>query len=158
MSRSVFISRLITAILMLVIGIIVRVDTSNLPFGSLKRIQSGFFPTVFGNLMIVLSLLMLITLIMQYVKKQVNKPEEDENPTHSLKGFALFLGIMIGFLVINYLVGFVIAVFFALIASGYALGLKGWRLLALGVITTVLIWLVFDVWLMLYLPTGLIFS
>lgn len=157
MSRSVFIARTITAIFMLVIGVIVRIDTADLAFGSLRRIQSGFFPTVFGNLLIVLSLFMLITLIWAYIKGNVNEPDT-ENHKHSLKGFAIFLVIMAAFVVVNYFVGFIIAIFVALLASGFSLGLKGWRLILLGVITTVLIWLVFDVWLTLYLPTGILFS
>lgn len=157
MSRSVFISRILTALLMLGAGIITRIETAGLPFGTLKRIGSGFFPTLFGNLMIILSIIMLVSLFVAYRRGQVNQVETEDNIT-SMKGFGVFLAILAGFITINHFAGFIIASLVAIFAAGYALGLKGWRLGVLTAATTLVIWLVFDLWLMLSLPSGVWFS
>lgn len=157
MSRSVFLARILTAFLMLGAGIVTRIQTAGLPFGTLKRIGSGFFPTLFGNLMIILSLCMLVSLFVAYRRGQVN-PVETEDIITSLKGFGVFLAILIGFILVNHFAGFIIASLLAVFAAGYALGLKGWRLWVLTAATTLVIWLVFDLWLMLSLPSGVWFS
>lgn len=157
MSRSVFISRIITGVLLLVAGIIARVESTNLAFGSLKRIGPGFFPIAFGNLLIALSIMLLISLWIQHRRGQVDQDDAEDVKT-SVKGFLVFLSIMIGFYIINHFAGFIIATFIAMLASGFALELKGWRLGLLAAITTLVIWLVFDLWLMLSLPSGIWFS
>lgn len=160
MSRSVFISRIITGVLFLAAGIVTRVESTNLAFGSLKRIGPGFFPIIFGNLLIALSVILLASLWLQYRRGQVIREDAEAvaEVKTSVKGFLVFLGIMIGFLIINHFAGFIIATLFAILASGYALALKGWRLALLAVATTLVIWLVFDLWLMLSLPSGIWFS
>ena len=157
MSRSIYVARIVTGLLFLILGIIVRINTADLPFGSLKRIQSGFFPTVFGNLMIFLSVVMLISLVAQY-RRGAAYEKEEEDIKQSLIGFGKFFVIILGFIVINYFAGFNVATFIALLASGYVLDLKGWRLALLAAVTTFIIWIVFDIWLMLSLPTGIWFS
>lgn len=157
MSRSVFISRIITGVLLLVAGIIARVESTNLAFGSLKRIGPGFFPILFGNLLIALSIMLLISLWIQHRRGQVDQDDAEDVKT-SVKGFLVFLAIMVGFYIINHFAGFIIATFIAMLASGFALELKGWRLGLLAAITTLVIWLVFDLWLMLSLPSGIWFS
>jgi uncharacterized membrane protein YwaF len=66
-----------------------------------------------------------------------------------------FIGISALFLAVSYTLGFVIAMFVALAASGFVLGLRGWWLAVLAIVTTAAICLIFDVWLGVSLPPGI---
>ncbi|GAA3413646.1 tripartite tricarboxylate transporter TctB family protein [Paenibacillus hodogayensis] len=155
MSRTVHIARLLTALLFLAIGLITLWHSHELPFGSLRQLKPGFFPNVFGGLLTGLSVLMLIGLVRNrpHHTDGVGAQEADE-PVH-WKGLLSFIGIFVLFLAITYALGFVIAMFVALAASGFVLGLRGWRLAVLAIATTAAIWLIFDLWLGVSLPPGI---
>ncbi len=158
MNQTVFRARLITALLFLFLGLITLWQSANLTFGSLSHIRTGFFPIVFGSLLTGLSVVFLTTLIWLRYKGKVSQEKADGEDGVHLSGFLAFVGIFLVFLLLTKFVGFVIASFAAVLASSYLLGLKGWRLLALSVLTTLFIWLLFDIWLKISLPVGIWFE
>ncbi|PYI50859.1 tripartite tricarboxylate transporter TctB family protein [Paenibacillus flagellatus] len=155
MTKTVRRARLLTALLFLASGLITIGQSYELPFGSLRQLKPGFFPIVFGGLLTGLSVLMLIGLLgsRPHHTGPAEEREADE-PVH-WRGLLSFSGIFALFLAVSYMLGFVIAMFAALAASGFVLGLRGWRLAVLAVATTSAIWLIFDVWLGVTLPPGI---
>jgi hypothetical protein len=156
MSRYVFRARVITALLLLAAGFIALWGSRDLPFGTLNRIQAGFFPTVFGCLLSGLSLVFLASVLWNRKRGSASADgsQEEDEPVN-LRGALLFIGIFVLFVLVTIVFGFLAASVLALAAAGYVLGLKGWRLIVLSVGTTAVVWLLFDLWLGLSLPTGI---
>lgn len=157
-NQTVYRARIITALLFMVLGCITLWQSQGLPFGSLSLMKSGFFPRIFGSLMTGLSIVMLVHLVLARRKAQSGTQAEsdadaDEEPVN-FRGLLAFVGIFALFLLLTYGIGFIAASFAAVAASGYLLGLKGWRLAVLSVTATASIWLLFDVWLGISLPPG----
>lgn len=156
MSRITFRVRLITALFFAIIGVLALWGSRDLDFGTLAKIGSGFFPTVFGWLTIVLSLAFLITNYRTFkLTKDIHKNEEEE-PIH-LKGASIFVGIFILFVLCTYAFGFIIASFISVGLAGFALNLRKIPLISLAICTTFAIWLIFDLWLGVTLPTSIWF-
>lgn len=155
MSQTVFRARVFTALLLFVLGIVTLWQSGDLPFGTLNRIQAGFFPISFGSIMSVLSLAMLWSLYWNKKKGAVTEEasDEEEEPVH-LRGAFTIIGIFVLFVLVTYAFGFLAASVVAMAAAGYVLGLKNWRLAALSAGTTAAVWLIFDVWLGISLPHG----
>jgi hypothetical protein len=156
MSPTVFLARLITALLLLVSGFVVLWESYDLPFGTLNRIQAGFFPNLFGGLMSALSLVLLWQLYRSKKKGFVTKnaSDEEEEPVN-LRGAFIFTGILVLFVLVTYGFGFLAASVVSIAAAGYALGLKNWRLAVLAIGTAAVVWLIFDIWLGVSLPRGM---
>ena len=160
MSHTIFRARIITALLLFVAGLVVLWEASDLPLGTLNRIRAGFFPTVFGVLMVILSVLMIVR--ESWSRKKSVDPkndaavdtDSDEGPVN-LKGAAIISGIFVLYVLMIDLLGFLAASFVGTVALGYVLGLKNWRLIVLSVGTVLTIWLIFDIWLDLSLPRGM---
>lgn len=155
MSRTVFRARISTALLFMVIGLVAIWQSLDLKFGSLKMIGPGFFPVVFGSLLTGLSILMLagVLLARRRSSESAETAEEDE-PTR-LRGTLAFVGVFVLFLVVSYLIGFMAGIFVSTAAAALLLGMKGWRLATLTILTTVAVWLIFDLWLGISLPPGI---
>jgi hypothetical protein len=159
MSHTVHRARLITALLFLALGLITLWQSYGLPFGSLRLLKPGFFPTVFGGLLIALSVLMLAGLYKDRPKERAaageEKSEENEDEPVHWRGLLSFIGIFALFLAVSYALGFVVAMLVAMAGAGFVLGLRGWRLAVLAIATTAAIWLIFDLWLGVSLPPGI---
>jgi len=155
MSQTVFRARVITALVLLVLGIVVLWQCRDLPFGTLNRMQAGFFPILFGCLMSGLSLAMLCNLYRSRKNGAVTDDgsHEDEEPVH-LRGALAFVAIFVLFVLVTNAFGFLAASVVAMAAAGYVMGLRNWRLAVLSVGTAAVIWIIFDVWLGLSLPHG----
>lgn len=155
MNQTVYRARIITALLFLFLGLLALWQSANLKFGSLSHIRAGFFPIVFGSLLVGLSLLLLISLIRARIKGNVMQAKAEGEDAVHLSGFFAFVGIFALFIIVSYFAGFIPATFVAMMISSYLLGLKGWRNFVLAFITTGFIWLVFDIWLKISLPVGI---
>jgi len=155
MTKTVHRARLLTALLFLALGLITLWQSYELPFGSLRQLKPGFFPNVFGGLLTGLSVLMLIGLWRDRPRNTEAAGEREQDEPVHWRGLLSFIGIFALFLAVSYAFGFVIAMFVALAASGFVLGLRGWRLAVLAIATTAAIWLIFDLWLGVSLPPGI---
>lgn len=155
MSKTVHRARLLTALLFLALGLITIWQSYDMPIGSLRQLKPGFFPNVFGGLLTGLSVLMLIGLLRSRPQNTDAVGEQGADEPVHWRGLLSFIGIFALFLAVSYTLGFVIAMFVALAASGFVLGLRGWRLAVLAISTTAAIWLIFDLWLGVSLPPGI---
>jgi len=156
MSKITLRARLITALLFAILGILALVGSNQLNFGTLNKIGPGFFPTIFGWLTIILSIALALFSYRSFKLGKETEKEDEEEPIH-LKGAFTFIGIFIVFVICTYAFGFIIASFLSVGLAGYVLNLRKLPLLALAVFTTLAIWLLFDLWLGITLPTSIWF-
>lgn len=156
MSKITFRARLITALLFAILGILALIGSNNLAFGSLQKIGPGFFPTIFGWLTIILSIALSIFSYRSF-KLGIEEHEKDEVEPLHLNGAFTFIGIFVLFVLCTYAFGFIIASFLSVGLAGYVLNLRKFPLLSLAVLTTFAIWLIFDLWLGVTLPTSIWF-
>lgn len=147
-------ARLTFAILTLVLGILAIIGAGSLPFGTISRIQPGFFPMIFGILVVFFSVLMIVQVLAQ-IKKETGPHSEQEESELNLRGMGMMSVVFIVYVLLSYTVGYVLATAFALAGSSYLLGLRGWKLVALILIATSVTWFFFETLLGIRLPSGM---
>lgn len=148
-------SRLLFSVLTLGLGIITIVESRSLPFGSITKIESGFFPIVFGVIIIVLSLIMIFTASFSlYKNTKTNTENADTTSGINFRGLFIMIAIFILFAILSYGIGYLFASAVALALAGYFYGLRKWRLLSLVVFTSPTTWFIFERLLEVSLPSG----
>lgn len=79
MKTTVSKARLISASLFLLVGILTLWQSWSLPFGTIRAIKAGFFPQVFGALLVILSSAMLIQLFVTRNKNDSAESSADQS-------------------------------------------------------------------------------
>lgn len=147
-----FHAELIFRYIVLVLGFLIVIFSIKYGFGNLRHPGSGLYTFFVGILIMIFS---LIHIILPGKKTEGSEPLFNNNL--ELKKF-LCMGIVFIFWIIGmpYL-GYAIITFIATFFFSKISGLEGWlKPLALSAITSVFIYLLFDYWLYIDLPKGII--
>ncbi|WP_020619380.1 tripartite tricarboxylate transporter TctB family protein [Paenibacillus daejeonensis] len=155
MSIVAFRARIITASLALVLSIMTLWQTWDLPMGTMRAVKTGFFPKVFGVLLLVLSIGMLYQLYLARHDRRQAAEGADSEESVNLRGLVGFSALFVIFVVLCYTAGFLIAAVVSVLGGGFLLGLRKWKLFLLAGGTALMSWLLFDQWLGISLPSGM---
>ncbi|MFS0724148.1 tripartite tricarboxylate transporter TctB family protein [Paenibacillus sp. 1P07SE] len=155
MSIVAFRARVITASLALVLSILTLWQTWELPMGTMRAVKTGFFPKVFGVLLLALSIGMLFQLYLARHDKRQAAEGADSEESVNLRGLVGFSTLFVLFVILSYTAGFVAAAFVSVFGGGFLLGLRGWKLFLLAGATGLISWFLFDQWLGISLPGGM---
>ena len=137
-------------LILMVLGIIILVVSWEYGFGSFKRPGPGLYPFFIGALVLVFSMILLILEM---------KPKKSQ-PVFSQGGLLTFILMIITFclwIVVMPFFGYVIVTFLATFAFSKVMKLEGWwKPLAVSAGTAVFIYLLFDYFLYIDLPRGIL--
>jgi len=135
-------------IMMLAIYIIIY-SVVDIGFGTLRSPQSGLFPFISG-------ILILITDIAVMLQKSKETEPAFENRSQ-IKTFFYILIVFVSWIVVMPYLGYVIISFLVIVLIAKIMKLEGWlKPIVLAVGITVLIYLLFDYWLYIDLPRGIL--
>jgi putative tricarboxylic transport membrane protein len=150
--RSVSIPEIIFNLLLMILGLIIMVGSMRLGFGSLKEPGAGLFP-FFAGLIIALSIFPVI-LDSIFKKRSTAEPSSKENTGKIL---ILMATIFVAWILAMPLLGYIFITLIAAFAIAKVMGLEGWiKPLILSMATSLLAYVLFDWFLFLDLPRGLL--
>ncbi len=132
------------------------VNAIKIPFGKLVEPGPGFFPVILGVLAVSINLFLLSNALMKYLrdKGQRARSEDDEVSPKSWRIYA-YLGSFVMFMMFLKAVGAPVAIFILVIALTKISGVRGWKLpVLIGAASSLMIVLVFGIWLKTQLPYG----
>ena len=137
-------------LILMVLGIIILVVSWGYGFGSFKRPGPGLYPFFIGAFVLVFSMILLILEM---------KPKKSQ-PVFSQGGLLTFILMIITFclwILVMPFFGYVIVTFLATFAFSKVMKLEGWwKPLAVSAGTAVFIYLLFDYFLYIDLPRGIL--
>jgi putative tricarboxylic transport membrane protein len=136
--------------ILMVLGFIILIVSWGYGFGTFRRPGPGLYPFFIGALVLFFSMILLILEM---------KPRKSE-PVFIQGGPLTFIFMIITFclwIVVMPFLGYVVVTFLATFAFSKIMKLDGWwKPLALSVGTAVFIYLLFDYWLYIDLPRGIL--
>jgi len=136
--------------ILMILGIIILIVSWGYGFGSFSRPGPGLYPFLIGALVLFFSLILLVLEL---------KPKKSE-PVFKEGGSLTFILMVIAFclwIVVMPFLGYVLVTFLATFAFGKIMKLEGWwKPLAVSVGTAFFIYLLFDYWLYIDLPRGIL--
>jgi putative tricarboxylic transport membrane protein len=136
--------------ILMVLGFIILIVSWGYGFGTFRRPGPGLYPFFIGALVLFFSMILLILEM---------KPRKSE-PVFIQGGPLTFIFMIITFclwIVVMPFLGYVVVTFLATFAFSKIMKLEGWwKPLALSVGTAVFIYLLFDYWLYIDLPRGIL--
>jgi putative tricarboxylic transport membrane protein len=136
--------------ILMVLGFIILIVSWGYGFGTFRRPGPGLYPFFIGALVLFFSMILLILEM---------KPRKSE-PVFIQGGPLTFILMIITFclwIVVMPFLGYVVVTFLATFAFSKIMKLDGWwKPLALSVGTAVFIYLLFDYWLYIDLPRGIL--
>jgi hypothetical protein len=136
--------------ILLVLGLAISVTSWGYGFGSLKQPGPGLYPFFIGVAIAVFSLFILIS----ELRSGTSKPPLDKAGARTLALMTLTFCLWI---VAMPLLGYVVVTLLATVAFCKIMKLEGWRKpLAVSAGTALFIYALFDLWLYVDLPRGLL--
>jgi heme A synthase len=136
--------------ILMVLGFIILIVSWGYGFGTFRRPGPGLYPFFIGALVLFFSVILIILEM---------KPKKNE-PVFVQGGPLTFILMIITFclwIVVMPFLGYVVVTFLATFAFSKIMKLEGWwKPLALSVGTAVFIYLLFDYWLYIDLPRGIL--
>ena len=146
-----FDSELMFDFLLLILGIVIVLVSWGYGFGTWKRPGPGLYPFFLGLIII---LPFSLALIIRGFRAKKSERRFDKS---SLITFSLMIVSFIFWIVSLPVLGYVVATFCVTYALGKILRLEGWiRPLILSAGTSIFIYLLFDYWLYIDLPRGIL--
>ena len=137
-------------LVLMILGVIILIVSWGYGFGTFRRPGPGLYPFFIGALVLFFSLILFILEM---------KPKKTES-VFTKEGALTFILMIVTFclwIVVMPLLGYVVVTFLATFAFGKIMKLEGWwKPLALSVGTAVFIYLLFDYWLYIDLPRGIL--
>ena len=134
----------------MVLGIIVLIVSIGYGFGSFRRPGPGLYPFFVALIIILFSVILLI----------LGLKSKSSEPLFTKSGFKTFSLMVITFclwIITMPVLGYVIATFAVAYAFCKIMKLEGWlKPLALSIVTGLFIYLLFEVWLYIDLPRGIL--
>ena len=135
--------------LMLLIGVAVIVDSSQLTFGSIRYPGPGFLPCFAGATLAILSCYCMVKGLL--IKKKVKLFD------HSIMGVVIVVTSLILYVLVLRSLGYFLATFVLLVFLFKTGGFRRWAFVVLGALLTVSInYLVFSYWLSIRFPKGVL--
>ena len=137
-------------LVLMILGVIILIVSWGYGFGTFRRPGPGLYPFFIGALVLFFSLLLFI------LEMKPKKTESVFTKDRALT-FILMIVTFCLWIVVMPLLGYVVVTFLATFAFGKIMKLEGWwKPLALSVGTAVFIYLLFDYWLYIDLPRGIL--
>jgi putative tricarboxylic transport membrane protein len=137
-------------LILMILGVIILMVSWGYGFGTFRRPGPGLYPFFIGALVLFFSLILFILEM---------KPKKTES-VFTKEGALIFILMIVTFclwIVVMPLLGYVVVTFLATFAFGKIMKLEGWwKPLALSVGTAVFIYVLFDYWLYIDLPRGIL--
>jgi putative tricarboxylic transport membrane protein len=135
------------------LGATAVLEAVQLPFGTLRAPQSGFWPSILGILLLLFSLI--------HFGKAIEKRVERENSFWSQSGawkrIGLVAGSLIAFALVFEPLGYLLAVFLLMsFLLRIIKPMKWWLVVVVGLLSSVLSYLIFGVLLSTPLPSGIL--
>ena len=143
-------SELIFNVIWMILGGIVIGMSLKLGFGTLKKPGTGLVPLSAGGIILVSALVL-------FVSKARKKGEGVFFTRHEIRMYSLMTLVFIGWVVTMPFLGYLVGTFLSMYSYSKIMRLPGWGkpfLLSLG--TTLFCYLLFDVWLYMDLPRGIL--
>ena len=135
---------------MLILGIIITVTSWGYGFGSLRRPGPGLYPVFIGVMICIFTLFILVSELRSKTSKPVLDSEGAKNLILMTVTFCLWIAAMP-------LLGYVVVTLLATYAFCKIMKLEGWwKPLAVSGGTTLFIYLLFDYWLYVDFPRGIL--
>jgi len=144
-------ANILSGIFFLVIGIMAIVLASAFPSSASYELMPGFYPAILAVILIGMSLALLVTGIINVKKTQPSFTIAAETK----KGLAV-LGILLAYVVIVNVLGYMVSTFAMLAGMSFFLGGSKKQSLILAVLMLAFLCLVFKVGFNVSLPTGLL--
>lgn len=154
-------ARFAVTLLFLGVGLLALWQAKGLPFGTISFVRAGFFPKVFGALVVILSVLVLGELLRARRKRSVEAtpaetdapPQNQDEPRHGGR-VALMSGVFFLYPVLAVTTGHLVASVVSLWAAGFLLGVRNpWKLGLMAISVALVTWYIFANWLSVPLPT-----
>ena len=148
--RSAFGGPFLLNMVLAIVGLGIAVLSLKLGFGTLNKPGAGLFPFLCGLIIFIESLMLL------FFKGQTRDAKTSSN-SYERKHLLSMSMIFILWILLMPVLGYIPITFLAAVSFSKAIGLEGWRkpvLLAAGI--TVFCYLLFDVYLYVDLPRGLL--
>jgi len=137
-------------LVLMILGVIILIVSWGYGFGTFRRPGPGLYPFFIGALVLFFSLILFILEM---------KPKKTES-VFTKKGALTFILMIVTFclwIVVMPVLGYVVVTFLATFAFTKIMKLEGWwKPLAISVGTAVFIYLLFDYWLYIDLPRGIL--
>ena len=137
-------------LVLMILGVIILIVSWGYGFGTFRRPGPGLYPFFIGALVLFFSLILFILEM---------KPKKTES-VFTKDGALTFILMIVTFclwIVVMPLLGYVVVTFLATFAFTKIMKLEGWwKPLAISVGTAVFIYLLFDYWLYIDLPRGIL--
>lgn len=147
--RSNFPGELVFNLLIMALGIYVMATSLKIGFGTLREPDAGFFPFVGGLIILVANFFVLAR---ESRKNQPLFPNRAGIPI-----FFMFTAIAACWILVMPYLGYVIMSFLAVLGLSKVMKLEGWgKPLLLSAVVALFIYLLFDYWLYLDLPRGIL--
>ncbi len=129
------------------------VEISNLPIGSFRFPEAGFFPFIITILLGTLSLILLG----QGIREKAKGKESFLIRLGEWKKVSLTVAALLGFIFLFEYLGFLISIFFLMVFLLLAVGGQKWRgVIGTAVLSALVSYLLFDTLLKASLPAGLL--
>jgi len=126
------------------------IESIRLGVGTFKKPGLGLFAFFIG-------LILLITSSISLVRLLVNRASSESSfSKHEVTIYSSIMIVLIGWLIVIPFLGYILVTFLATFFLSKIMGLKGWRMsLILSIETSVVSYLIFDLWLYTDLPRGI---
>ena len=146
-----FYPELILKFILLLLGVVIVIASVKYGLGTIKQPGTGVFTLVLGVLILVAGLIQTIFT----GKKEDNEPLF-QNITEIKRFVFAGLTLILWILGLSYL-GFIIMTLVVTLIMSKVIGLEGWlKPIILSLVTSVFIYLLFDYWLYIDLPKGIL--
>ncbi len=164
-------ARFAVALIFLGVGVLTLWQAQELPFGTVSLIRAGFFPKVFGVLVVFLSFLVCGQLLRARFVRTVEAPSSsdsssgegpdesgdqavDQTGSSHWAHVWLMSGVFFLYPALATLAGHVVAATATLAASGYLMGVRTlWKLGVMAISIALATTIIFGEWLAVPLPT-----
>jgi putative tricarboxylic transport membrane protein len=144
-----FSSELVFRFILLFLGLLISIVSFDYGIGTIKQPGTGVFTLVLGILILGAGLINIIS-----ADKKEDKEPLFGNKTEITKFIFTGLVLVLWIVGLSYL-GFIMMTFFVTLLMSKVIGLEGWlKPVALSLVTSFFIYLLFDYWLYIDLPKG----
>lgn len=134
-----------------VISIVYLIGCLDLTFGTTSEPREGFVPYILGSFIFVGSFVLMIDAILKGRKMATSLQKVTRG---ELKNVLILIGVLVGYVVLLPILGFVICIFVLVVASTKIMGVRWRTIILLAVSTTVVTYLIFIYWLQVPLPSS----
>jgi hypothetical protein len=135
------------------LGATAVLEAVQLPFGTLRAPQSGFWPLILGILLLFFSLIHFG----KTLKKRVERENSFWSQSGAWKRIGLVAGSLIAFALVFEPLGYLLAVFLLMsFLLRIIKPMKWWLVVVVGLLSSVLSYLIFGVLLSTPLPSGIL--